>query len=208
LSTDAGVLLSARGLSAAAGGRTLFERLDVEVSRGRLVLVVGPNGAGKTTLLRILLGLQAPRAGSVVRAAGTRVGYVPQLDPGDDGLPFPALSVVLQGFPGVVAGRARVRAAVDALARAGFGPPPSRRYDRLSGGERRRVLLARALAPSPDLLALDEPLANLDAAGERDTAERIAHEAHRRGVGVVCVSHATSVLEREADAVVRVGGGA
>ena len=206
----ADVVLSARGLAARAGGRTLFEGLDLDLRRGSLVALTGPNGAGKSTLLRILLGLVWPAAGRVERAPGLTVGLVPQLDPADPGLPFPAASVVAQGLPPSPAARralggaaSAVRAALD---RVGFRPPPSRRYSVLSGGERRRVLLARALVGAPALLALDEPTAGVDAAGEREVVALVRDEVARRGAAVVWVCHAVPGVEASADRVVAVGG--
>lgn len=208
----ADVVLSARGLAARAGGRTLFEGLDLDLRRGSLVALTGPNGAGKSTLLRILLGLAWPAAGRVERAPGATVGLVPQLDPADPGLPFPAASVVAQGLPPSPAARralggaaSAVRAALD---RVGFRPPPSRRYSVLSGGERRRVLLARALVGAPALLALDEPTAGVDPAGEREVVALVRDEVARRGAAVLWVCHAVPGVEAAADRVVTVGGAA
>ena len=199
-------LLSARALSARAGDRTLFEDLSLDVRRGELVVLTGPNGSGKSTLMRLLLRLASPAAGEVTRAPGLRVGYVPQLDPGEPGLPFPARTVVAQGLAvaakgGVPRGE-RIRAA---LARAGFRPPPSRRYTRLSGGERRRVLLARALVGDPDLLALDEPTAGVDPAGEREAVDLILEAVRGGSCGALWVCHGLHAAEAAASRVVRLG---
>jgi zinc transport system ATP-binding protein len=153
------------------------------------------NGSGKTTLLRILLGLRRPDEGTVERAPKLAIGYVPQLDPADPGLPFPALSVVAQGR----APRARC---VEALRRVGFLAPHHRRYGDLSGGERRRVLLARAIARGPDRLALAEPTAGVDAEG---TAEflRLVEAETARGAGAIWVCHGLLAVEAAARKVVR-----
>lgn len=207
---DREVLLSASGVEARVGGRVLFSGLDMEVRRGELVALTGPNGSGKSTLLRILLGLARPSAGRVIRGRALSVGYVPQLDPGDPGHPFPAVSVVEQGVAASpwsprtwLGSRRAARAALD---RVGFRPPPSRRYTHLSGGERRRVLLARALVGACDLLALDEPTAGIDAEGEREVHRIVASEVRERRAGAIWVCHGLSEVEREADRVVRLGG--
>jgi zinc transport system ATP-binding protein len=192
-------LLEARGVGVAFGGRRLFEGLDLAIGPGEVVALTGPNGSGKSTLLRVLLGLRRPDRGSVVRAPGVAIGYVPQLDPADSGLPFPALSVVEQG-------RATRRQALDALRRVGFRAPPGRRYGRLSGGERRRVLLARAIVRSPALLALDEPTAGVDAEGTREFLRVVEAEVGGRGAAALWVCHGLPSVEEAADRVVRLGG--
>jgi zinc transport system ATP-binding protein len=184
---DGAVVLDARGLEARADGRLLFRRLDVTVRAGELVRVAGGNGSGKSTLLRILLGLRPPEAGEVKRAAGLRVGYVPQADPGETGPPFSVASVVSQAWTGSWPRRRR-REILGALALAGCAVSPRRRYDTLSGGERRRVLLARALARIPGLLVLDEPTAAMDQAGEAEAVARV-EEAVGRGAAAIWVSH-------------------
>ena len=208
--SPAPVVLSARGLCARAGGRVLFEGLDLDLHRGEIVALTGPNGAGKSTLLRLLLGLARPSAGSVVRTKGVRVGYVPQLDPADEGLPFPAATVVAQGL---TRGR-RDRgfesrfAVATALAEAGFRAPHARRYPRLSGGERRRVLLARALVAAPDLLVLDEPTAGVDPEGERQVVALVHTQAEQRGAAVLWVCHGLAAVEASADRMLRLGASA
>jgi zinc transport system ATP-binding protein len=184
-----------------AGGRRLLDGFDLDVGPGQLVALTGVNGSGKSTLLRTLLGLRRPDAGTLERSPRLATGYVPQLDPADAGLPFPALSVVQQGLP-----RFSPRsAALEALRRVRFTAPPGRRYVDLSGGERRRVLLARAIARGPQLLALDEPTAGVDADG---TAEflRIVEAEVGRGAAVVWVCHGLAAVEAVADRVVRLGG--
>jgi zinc transport system ATP-binding protein len=207
---DGSALLSGRDLAARVGGRVLFEGLSLDVRRGELLALTGPNGSGKSTLLRILLGLARPTAGRVVRAAGVRVGYVPQLDPGDPGLPFPAATVAAQGLVGRAssAHRSLARRVADALARVGYAAPQSRRYTRLSGGERRRVLLARALAGETDVLALDEPTAGVDVEGEREVIDLVLSEVRSGRCGAIWVCHGLSLVEHAAHRVLHLGGDA
>jgi zinc transport system ATP-binding protein len=191
--------LRARSLAASAGGRRLFDGLDVDVLPGQLLALTGANGSGKSTLLRVLLGLQRPAAGTVERAEGLTIGYMPQLDPADPALPFPAISVVEQG-------RASRAKALAALRRVGFTAPPRRRYSDLSGGERRRVLLARALARKPMLMALDEPTAGVDATGTAEFLQIVTEEVRGRGGAAVWVCHGLPEVEAAAHGVVRLGG--
>ncbi|MBA3653745.1 MAG: ABC transporter ATP-binding protein [Actinobacteria bacterium] len=138
--------------------------VDVRCESGRTVAIVGPNGAGKTTLLRAVAGLEALTRGGVeldgvaidgVPPERRRVGFMFQ-----DGLLFPHLSAL----DNVAFGQPNRRRAFDWLERVGLGDKASARPSELSGGEAQRVAMARALAPDPAILLLDEPLAAMDAA--------------------------------------------
>jgi zinc transport system ATP-binding protein len=202
-------LVVARSLAVTLGGRCLFHGLDLALRPGELVAITGLNGSGKSTLLRVLLGLRRPDRGTVERARGLRVGYVPQLDPADPALPFPASSVVAQGLPGLRltprGWRAARRGSLEALQRVRFAAPPRRRYDHLSGGERRRVLLARAIVRSPQLLALDEPTAGVDADGTLEFLRLVEAEVRERGAAALWVCHGLHAVEAAADRVVHLG---
>jgi zinc transport system ATP-binding protein len=199
-------LIAARSLAVTLGGRCLFEGLDLDLRPGELVAITGLNGSGKSTLLRVLLGLRRPDHGTVVRAPGLRVGYVPQLDPADPALPFPAASVVAQGLPGPRRWGAARRASLAALERVRYAAPPGRRYHHLSGGERRRVLLARAIVRAPQVLALDEPTAGVDADGAHEFLRLVEAEVRERGAAALWVCHGLHAVEAAADRVVRLGG--
>jgi len=145
------VLIVADALARAIGATRLFDGLSFSLFEGDVVGLVGPNGSGKTTLLRILAGLDDPDAGSVARRRGLTIGYVAQ-EPGFDG----AATV------GAAVGSS-TQAAV-ALGRAGFSDP-AQEIATLSGGWRKRLAIARALAGEPDVLLLDEPTNHLDLDG-------------------------------------------
>ncbi len=177
--------------------------LEVAFDVARTVAVVGPNGAGKTTLLRTLAGGHTPSRGHVRVAdrllfdAGMgidlppehrHVGYVPQAD----GL-FGHLDV-LDNVRFGLTGRGLDRAAVDDRARDSletFGAAhlAARSVPTLSGGERKRVALARALATDPALLLLDEPLSALDVSARRGMRELLGAQFAARGIPVVLVTH-------------------
>ncbi len=175
-------LLSVDRVSASVDGRTLFADASFGLTSDDRVGVVGPNGSGKTTLLRILAGDRDPDGGAVVTRSGLRIGWLPQ----DPALPAaPALQVVLAGDP-----LARPDEAAALLHRVGVADDHP--TDRASGGQRRRIALARTLLAPSDLLVLDEPTNHLDV----DTIDWLEEELARRAGGLVLVTHDRYVLER------------
>ena len=175
----------------------VLDAVTLTVHAGELLGVVGPNGGGKTTLLKLILGLLAPARGRVEvfgsspRHARRRMGYVPQHAVHDLRFPVTVSDVVLMGRLDQCWGgrysRADKAAAAAALDEVGLPDVAGRSFRALSGGERQRVLIARALASGPELLLLDEPTANIDAA-VGDRLHDILESLNRR-MTIVMVSH-------------------
>jgi manganese/iron transport system ATP-binding protein/manganese/zinc/iron transport system ATP- binding protein len=164
--------LELRALAAGYDGKPALEGVDLVVSPGESIAVLGPNGGGKTTLFRAILGELPPLAGE--RILRTRPAYVAQGDRARLDFPVSALEVVLMGTLAGgrwwrPAGRDDRRAAREALERVGLADQAGTLFGALSGGQRRRVLVARALVQQSGLLLLDEPLAGVD----RTSAQRI-----------------------------------
>lgn len=175
-------LLSLHAVGASVEGRTLFADASFGLTSEDRVGVVGPNGVGKTTLLRILVGERAPDMGSVIPRSGLRIGWLPQeMDLPD----ADAATIVAQGDP--LARDDEVAALLDRLDVAGDLP-----LGRASGGQRRRIALARTLLAPSDLLVLDEPTNHLDV----DAVDWLEEELARRRSGLVLITHDRYVLER------------
>ena len=197
-------ILEITDLTLRPGNEELLSRFSLTVSRGTLHAIVGPNGAGKTTLLAAILGL-VPFGGRIVAhwAGRGRIGYVPQHFQVDRTLPVTVadfLALTRQERPvclGITsAARKRISLLLD---RVGLNGLDRRALSVLSGGELRRVLLANALDPLPELLILDEPLSGLDQPAAKwldDTLVSLKGE-----VTTLMVSHDADQVRRIADRV-------
>ncbi|MEZ5811817.1 MAG: ATP-binding cassette domain-containing protein [Rhizobiaceae bacterium] len=194
------------GLVIERDGRRLLDVDGVSFDDRRLIAIVGPNGAGKTLLMKVLAGVLQPDSGTVTWAGRppSREGYrklalvlqAPVL------LRRTALANVVYALKaaGVTAGEADTRA-MDALERAGLSHLARSSARLLSGGEKQRLALARALAIEPEMLVLDEPTANLDPASAQ-AIETMVGDALARGVTIVLVTHDMAQARRLADDVV------
>jgi len=215
-----GMVIEVRDVAFAYAGQPALAGVDFEARAGELVGLVGPNGAGKSTLVRLVAGLAAPDAGTVrlagldpARAPRRAVARVAALVPQEPRVawPFTVREVVMMGRAprqGLLALATRFdRGAVEgALAACDLAHLAGRRLDALSGGERRRVFFARALAQEPRVLLLDEPTAFLDLAPQV-AAMRRAEVAARAGLCVVAVLHDLNLAAASCDRVVVMSGG-
>lgn len=197
------------GVSFSHGGQCALHDVSCSVDAGSYVGFIGPNGGGKTTLLRLLIGAIAPDKGTVrvfglppARAAERgMIGYVPQrIVQTSVGFPATVEEVVGSGCKKRMFAMSGALPdccawAVDAL---GVRPLLGRSLAALSGGERQKVFIARALSSHPRLLLLDEPTTGIDAASQEEFF-RVLRQLHGEGMTVVIVSHDTEAVAHEAD---------
>jgi iron(III) transport system ATP-binding protein len=191
--------LTCLGLQKAFGSRTVLAGVDLEVPAGTLTAILGASGAGKTTLLRAVMGLEHVDAGRImvggeavaddrlhVPTQRRRVGYVSQ-----EGALFPQLTVARNIGFGLPRGERKASRRIDeVLGLVGLGPQfGSRQPNQLSGGEQRRVALARALAPRPRVILLDEPFSGLDAALRAETREAVLAALAEEEATALLVTH-------------------
>ena len=207
-------LLSCSNLGVAIGGKSILSDVSLMIEVGKVTAVVGPNGAGKSTLLSCLAGLREPSTGSVMlddavltgmkpRERARRLAFLPQTP--EIAWAVEARTLIELGRTPFIGARGQAEedhAAVDrAMTAANVTEFEHRIVDTLSGGERARVLIARALAGEPEWLLADEPLTGLDPAHQLDAAalfRRLADE----GVGVVVTLHDLSMALRMADRII------
>jgi len=211
--------LSAERLAVQLGGRTLFAGLDAVFQPGRVTCVIGPNGAGKSTLMACLAGLRRPDAGTArlggapvldmgSAARARRIGFLPQTP--EIAWPIEVAALVALGrTPYRSSGRSPpdLAAIAAAMAATGVAGLAARRVDSLSGGERARALIARALAGEPEWLLADEPLTGLDPGHQIDTCDLFRRIAHDTGRGVVLTLHDLPLALRLADEVLVLADG-
>ncbi len=190
-----GLLVS--GLSHAYGGAPVLRDASLVVPDGALAAVLGPSGCGKTTLLRLVAGFERPVAGSIVVGGELvtgpavhlpperrRVGLVPQ-----EGALFPHLSVAENVGFGLDRAQRRGGRVREVLALVGLADLGDRMPYELSGGQQQRVAVARALAPRPALVLLDEPFSALDAALRAELRSDVRAAVRADGTTAVLVTH-------------------
>jgi zinc/manganese transport system ATP-binding protein len=210
-------IIRAEQLTGAYGESVIWRGADFSIGAGEFVAVIGPNGAGKTTLFRLLLGLTRIGGGSLKifgappRRGNARIGYVPQQHPIDDEIRVEALELVLLGLNGnrfgIGASEEDRAAALAALRAVGAEELAHRPLGMLSGGELQRIFLAEALIGKPDLLLLDEPLANLDIRREADLVNLVNNVVRAQGVTALLVAHNINPLLPLIDRVLYVANG-
>lgn len=182
------------------GGRETLSNVDLDVRRGEIVTLIGPNGAGKTTLVRLLLGIEQPTHGRILKPASTRIGYVPQRFDVDSTIPM-----TVGAFLALGANVTKIDIK-DALEEAGALRTLDQQLSKLSGGETQRVLIARALLRRPNLLILDEPVSGVDFTGEAELYDLIGQLRDKHDLGVLLVSHDLHVVMARSDRVICLNG--
>jgi zinc/manganese transport system ATP-binding protein len=211
-------ILNVSGVEVAIDGRVILRDVNFRIGAGEFTGLIGSNGSGKTTLFRVILGLQATVSGTVtfrgepLAHRDRSIGYVPQKVLFDPEMPLRARDLVALGVDGhryglrrrtrkVLADIDEMLAAVDAQQFA------DRRVGELSGGEQQRVLIAHALVSRPELLLLDEPLANLDPGSAQEIIGLLHRVATDNRVAVLLSAHEMNPLLPVMDRVVYVANG-
>ncbi len=212
--------LSAHDIQVRLGGKLVVAGVEATFQSGTVTAILGPNGAGKSTLLACLAGLRKPGAGRVrldetdvlsmhARARARRIGFIPQTPE----IAWAVEARILVGlgrtpFIGSSGLSLEDGAAIDrAMDAAGVTELADRDVTTLSGGERGRVLIARALAGDPEWLLADEPLTGLDPGHQLDAGDLFRAMAHEQGRGVIVTLHDLSLAARIADRIIVMAAG-
>ena len=211
-------LLRVRDVDVSIAGRMILNDVNFRIEHGEFTGLIGSNGAGKTTLLRVILGLQNVVRGEVLvhgqpmTRSNKSVGYVPQKVLFEPDLPVRVRDFVALGVDGDRFGFARrskatnetVDEILEAVEASAFS---TRKIGSLSGGEQQRVLIAHALVSRPELLLLDEPLANLDPGSAQEIIELLHSVVTNQQVALLLSSHEMNPLLPVMDRVIYAANG-
>ena len=211
-------VLDVEGVSVSFAGRKILDEVSFEVREGEFTGLIGSNGVGKTTLLRTILGLQRPDAGAI-RVAGVplsprsrSLGYVPQRIVIDPDIPMRARDFVALGLDAHRYGFARrspqqLQLVEEILHDVDAERFADHRVGSLSGGEQQRVFIAHALVGRPQLLLLDEPLANLDPKSVQEIVALLHRVAREHHVAILLSAHEMNALLPVMDRIVYLTAG-
>jgi zinc transport system ATP-binding protein len=175
-------LIDIENLDLELSGKVILQGINMSISKGEFISLIGPNGAGKTSLLKVMIGQISPSRGSIRKANGLKIGYVPQkinLNP--------TLPMSVKGFMGLF--NADKKSIAQSLEQVSAEKLADSDMSSLSGGELQRVLIARALMNPLDLLILDEPVQWIDFIGQKQLYQLLFQTSSHRGCSVIMVSH-------------------
>lgn len=195
-----------KNVSFSYGEKAIFDDLSLDIRAGQFTALLGPNGAGKSTLFNLMIGLLDPRAGCIERlgessltlALKRKIGVVFQQSSLDGELTAVQNLRYFAGLYGLRVSKYDIEAHLESYALAHV---MNRQVYHLSGGQRRRVELARALLQKPEILIMDEPTAGLDQASK----EMITHNAHmlaKNGMTLIWITHLLDEIEQDDQAIV------
>jgi len=193
-------LVNLNRLTVAYSGVVALKNVSFQIGAGEIVTIVGPNGSGKTSLLKAIIGAIIPQEGSVEVKSGLKIGYVPQrlnLDP--------TLPISVSRFMRLSENVSK-KECQRALEQAGVAEIMAKQMSELSGGQLQRVLLARALLGSPEMLILDEATQGLDQPGAAEFYKQIEKLRKETGCAILMISHDLHVVMSASDRVICLNG--
>ena len=179
------MILQAKGLTKNYGDHTAVKDINLEFKKGSFNAILGPNGAGKSTTISMLIGLKRATNGQIIYAPNTRIGVVFQASVLDEKLTVKEnLAIRAQQYKGIKGGRVE-----DLINQLGLTAFQKQLYGTLSGGQRRRVDIARALLSKPDILFLDEPTTGLDIQTRKSIWDLLYRLQRDEGMTIILTTH-------------------
>ena len=179
------MILQAKGLTKNYGDHTAVKDINLEFKKGSFNAILGPNGAGKSTTISMLIGLKRATNGQIIYAPKTRIGVVFQVSVLDEKLTVKEnLAIRAQQYKGIKGGRVE-----DLINQLGLTAFQKQLYGTLSGGQKRRVDIARALLANPDILFLDEPTTGLDIQTRKSIWDLLYRLQRDEGMTIILTTH-------------------
>ena len=179
------MILQAKGLTKNYGDHTAVKDINLEFKKGSFNAILGPNGAGKSTTISMLIGLKRATNGQIIYAPNTRIGVVFQASVLDEKLTVKEnLAIRAQQYKGIKGGRVE-----DLINQLGLTAFQKQLYGTLSGGQKRRVDIARALLANPDILFLDEPTTGLDIQTRKSIWDLLYRLQRDEGMTIILTTH-------------------
>ena len=179
------MILQAKGLTKSYGEQVAVRNINLEFKKGSFNAILGPNGAGKSTTISMLIGLKRATNGQIIYAPNTRIGIVFQASVLDEKLTVKEnLTIRAQHYKGIKGGRVE-----DLINQLGLTAFQKQLYGTLSGGQKRRVDIARALLSNPDILFLDEPTTGLDIQTRKSIWDLLYRLQRDEGMTIILTTH-------------------
>ena len=179
------MILQAKGLTKNYGDHTAVKDINLEFKKGSFNAILGPNGAGKSTTISMLIGLKRVTNGQIIYAPNTRIGVVFQASVLDEKLTVKEnLAIRAQQYKGIKGGRVE-----DLINQLGLTDFQKQLYGTLSGGQKRRVDIARALLANPEILFLDEPTTGLDIQTRKSIWDLLYRLQRDEGMTIILTTH-------------------
>ena len=202
-------LINCNDLSIGYGTDIVQSHISFKINQGDYVCVIGENGAGKSTLIKTILGLIKPLSGEIIisNILQNSIGYLPQQNDAQKNFPTTVFEVVLSGNQNnhkLFYSKHDKAKALETILNLGIGDLLKKSFNELSGGQRQKVLLARALCVSKDLLILDEPVTGLDINSQNEFYEMIHHINRMYATTIIMISHDNNAIQESISHVLKV----
>lgn len=200
-------IIDIKNLSAGYNGYTVIDNVNLSIYNREFLGIIGPNGGGKTTLLKVMIGLERPISGTVTHVKNLKIGYLPQYNAADKQFPITVRDTVMMGLNSELGLWRRMSEKQKAtlektIERFHLSEIAKRPLKALSGGQLQRVLMARAIVSSPDVIVLDEPHTYIDKQFESEFNNILDEE--RRRCAIVMVSHNVEYMRKTASKLIHV----